>query len=298
VRQRFRPDWVVILFVTISPVVGIAGLVWWLASGRFHPATLVLALVMAVATGLGITAGYHRLFAHRSYRAVWPVRLGALLFGGAAMEESALKWSWDHRRHHRYVDGDGDPYDISRGFWHAHFLWMFHRRELGPGERWPADLWNDPLVRWQHRLWVPSASLVSFALPAAIAAAWGDAWGGLLVAGVLRTVVNQHLTFSINSFCHRFGSQPYSDRHSARDNAVTALFTYGEGYHNFHHEFGSDYRNGVAAHHYDPSKWLIWTFARLRLANDLRRTQPGVIAARRAAMQAKRSAPPASALRS
>ena len=283
----FVPDWPVILFVTLSPLAGIAGTAWWIASGRFHVETLILTVAMAIATGLGITAGYHRLFSHRSYTGTWPVRLLFLLLGGASLQESAVKWSWDHRRHHRFVDRDGDPYNISRGFWHAHFLWMFHKRVRDPGEQWPQDLWRDPLVRWQHRVYLPSVALVGFVMPTLIAASWGDAWGGLILAGVLRTVINHHLTFAINSICHRFGSQPYSVRHSARDSAVTAWFTYGEGYHNFHHEFASDYRNGIAAHQYDPSKWLIFSLAKLGLARDLRRTPEKTIAAARAAMRAR-----------
>lgn len=284
------PDWPVILFVTLSPLAGIAGTAWWLASGRFHPATVLLAVAMAIITGLGVTAGYHRLYAHRSYRARWPVRLAYLLAGSAALEESALRWSHDHRRHHRYVDQEGDPYSIVHGFWHAHLLWIFHKRRLAPGERWPVDLWRDPLVRWQHRLYFPSAALLGFVLPAGVAALWGDPWGGLLVAGLLRMVVNHHFTFAINSVCHRYGSQPYSVRHTARDNAITAFFTYGEGYHNFHHEFASDYRNGVRRHQFDPTKWLIFSLAQVGLASGLRRTPEARIAASRAAMRAQRPA--------
>jgi len=145
-------------------------------------------------------------------------------------------------------------------------------------------------VRFQHRYYLPLAMLVTFGLPMAIASFWGDPWGGLLIGGLTRIVINQHLTFAINSVCHSIGKQPYSDRHSARDNWVTALFTYGEGYHNFHHEFASDYRNGLRPYDWDPTKWLIYLLWKLRLVTEVRTTDAQVIAAKKARMQAIRLA--------
>lgn len=281
-------DWPVLLFATASPLVAIAGTAWWIAAGQFHWQTIVLGVVLGMATGLGITGGYHRLYSHRSFDAVWPTRLFLLLLGGAAIEESALKWCWDHRRHHRKVDREDDPYGIQRGFWHAHFLWMFRKRGLCDEERWPSDLWSDPLVRFQHKYYLWLAIPVSFGVPFGLACLWGDPWGGLLVAGMARVVVNHHLTFAINSVCHSIGSQPYSDRHSARDNWATAFFTYGEGFHNFHHEFASDYRNGHKPYHYDPTKWMIYLLGQMRLARNLRTSRSEVITTRRIAMQEKR----------
>jgi stearoyl-CoA desaturase (delta-9 desaturase) len=287
-RPKSPLNWPVLLFVTLSPPAAIAGAVWWIAGGHFNVQTLLLALVMAMVTGLGITGGYHRLFAHRSWAARWPVRLVLLLAGGAGIEESAYSWCRDHRRHHRYVDRDGDPYNIQRGFWHAHLTWMFRKDTWAGGDAGGRDLWNDPLVRLQHRFYIPSAVLVSLGLPMWIASGWGDAWGGLLIAGLARIVVNQQFTFAINSVCHTLGNRPYSDRHSARDNWVTALFTYGEGFHNFHHEFADDYRNGLKPYHWDPTKWLIQLLSRVRLASKLRTTAPEAIAYRRIQMQEKR----------
>jgi len=280
----------VLLFVTLSPFAALAGTSWWLASGQFNVQTLLLAGAMAMFAGLGITGGYHRLFSHRSFRAPWPVRLTFLLAGGAGIEESAWSWCRDHRRHHRYVDREGDPHNIHLGFWYAHFSWMFRKDVWGAQDAGASDLWKDPLVRFQHRFYLPMAMLVTFVLPMAIASLWGDPWGGLLIAGLTRIVVNQHLTFAINSVCHSIGKQPYSDRHTARDNWVTALFTYGEGYHNFHHEFASDYRNGLRAYDWDPTKWLIYLLWKLHLVSEVRTTDAKVIAAKKARMRAMRLA--------
>ena len=137
-----------------------------------------------------------------------------------------------------------------------------------------ADLQKDPLVLWQHRYihWI--GTLVAFVLPAIIGLAWGGwiaALGGFLIAGVARVVVLQHCTFCINSLCHYLGNRPYSSRCSARDSWLMAIVTFGEGYHNYHHEFQYDYRNGVKPWQFDPTKWLIWTLSKFGLVSKLRR---------------------------
>ena len=229
------------------------------------------------ATGLSITVGYHRLFSHLAFKTHWPVRCFTLLFGAAAFENSALCWASDHRRHHKFVDDAHDPYDITRGFFHAHMGWMLFK--LGPDAPLDnvPDLVQDRLVRWQHRFYLPLAVTMGFGLPALLGWLWGGgrgALGGFLVAGVARIVLVQQMTFCINSLCHTIGRQPYSSRCTARDSWLLALFTFGEGYHNFHHEFQHDYRNGVKAWQFDPSKWCIWSLHRVGLAHRLRRTPP------------------------
>lgn len=282
--QRREINWPTVIFLIISPLVGFGGLAWWIADARFNWETIALAVVLAFATGMGITGGYHRLFSHRSYEAAWPVRVALVLFGGATFEGSVWEWCTDHRRHHIHVDEDEDPYNINQGFWHAHILWLFFKgRTLESPEPTGAykDLWRDPLLRFQHRYYLPLATAVSFGLPAMIASLWGDIWGGLLVAGALRQVLVQQFTFAINSVCHKFGRQTYSTRHSARDNWVTALFTYGEGYHNYHHEFPGDYRNGIRFYHWDPTKWMIGALQGLGLVKNLVRVPPESILVRK-----------------
>ena len=134
-----------------------------------------------------------------------------------------------------------------------------------------ADLQQDPMVRFQHRHYLALALVFGALLPMAIGTLWGDPWGALLVAGFLRLCIQWHATFCINSLTHMFGSQPYSKRVSARDSFWIALLTFGEGYHNYHHEFQHDYRNGVKPWQWDPSKWTIWTLSKLGLADSLRR---------------------------
>ncbi len=233
-----------------------------------------------IATGTSITLGYHRLFSHKAFKAKWPVKLFVLLFGAAAFENSALWWSSEHRKHHKHVDTDDDPYDITKGFFWAHMGWlMFKLKPHTPTEN-VQDLKKDKLVMWQHKWVHPISFVVSFIIPALIGYGYATysgmdpivgALGGFLLPGVARVVMVQHATFCINSLCHMIGSQPYSTNHSARDSWIAAIFTMGEGYHNYHHEFQWDYRNGVKPWQLDPSKWFIWGLSKIGLASDLKR---------------------------
>ena len=119
-------------------------------------------------------------------------------------------------------------------------------------------------IRWLNSVGLPA--LIGFLMGGGI-----GALAGFLIAGVARLVMVHHMTFFINSLCHTIGTQPYSKRCSAKDSWLMALFTFGEGYHNFHHEFQHDYRNGVKPWQFDPTKWMIWFLSKLRLASGLRK---------------------------
>lgn len=263
-------DWINFAFIAGTPLVAVLGLIFCLSQG-VPLATWVLTFVMTFSTGLGVTAGYHRLFSHRSYKAAWPVRLAFLILGAASFQNSALKWSVDHRDHHQFVDTERDPYNIKKGFWYAHLLWVIIRDPFKRDFSKAKDLTADALVRFQHRYYLVLAIVFSFLAPMGIAALWGDPWGGLFIAGFARLVFNHHMAFCINSVCHYVGNQPYSSKDTSRDSWFVSLFTYGEGFHNFHHTFPADYRNGVRAYHWDPGKWLIWSFQFLGLTSNLKR---------------------------
>ena len=252
---------------------------WYFGFEWFH---FAVAGVLIIITGFSITLGYHRLFSHMAFRARLPIRLLVLVFGAAAFENSALMWASEHRRHHKHVDHEDDPYDITKGFFHAHIGWLLFKLLPQPPFDNVNDLKKDTLVMWQHRHVHLLAMLIGFALPAVLGAIW-NGWigciGGFLIGGIAKVVVVQHCTFFINSACHTIGRQPYSTKCSARDSAVMALLTFGEGYHNYHHEFQHDYRNGVKPWHWDPTKWLIWSLTKLRLTSELRRVPQNVVAA-------------------
>lgn len=285
-RRRYRIDWVNFPFLLFAHLAAAFAIVY-LAAIHFSWWTVGFGVVWLALCGLSITAGYHRLLSHRAYAASPLLRALYLAFGAASVQNSALRWSADHRAHHANVDQEDDPYNIKRGFWWAHIGWVVFNVPRARNMALVRDLEKDPLVRFQHRYYVPLAVLFGAVLPLVIGAAWGDPIGAMLVAGWLRLVVQWHATFSVNSLAHWVGRQPYSKRHSARDSFFVALVTFGEGYHNFHHQFQIDYRNGVRWYHFDPTKWWVWTAAKVGLAGGLRRVpKERIDAARRLGAQA------------
>ncbi len=246
---------------------------WYLATHEVGIGPWVVAALFLAANGFSITAGYHRLWAHRAYSAHWSVRLFYMLFGAMALQNSALIWCSGHRVHHNHVDDvDIDPYSAKRGFWFSHIGWMLRDYPSGkPCLDNVRDLQRDPLLAFQHKHYLLVALATNFGFT--LLAGWliGDVWGTFWIAGVLRLVLNHHFTFFINSLAHMWGKQPYTDTNTARDNPILALLTYGEGYHNFHHIFAHDYRNGVRWWQWDPTKWLIASLSAVGLARNLKR---------------------------
>jgi stearoyl-CoA desaturase (Delta-9 desaturase) len=268
-----------IFFLALAHVVGLGGTVVYVAMGRVSLVACLLAIIWSALTIFSLSAGYHRLFSHKAYEAHPVVRALLLLFGAASFQNSALIWAADHRRHHQRVDSPLDPYNIRQGFWHAHMGWVLHKTPVAM-DMWPVpDLQRDRMIVWQHQFYPWVGMFMGLLLPTAIGWAFGDALGAFILAGGLRLVFVYHVTFSINSFAHTLGTQPYSDRNSSRDSFIAAVLSMGEGYHNFHHTFPADYRNGVRAHQFDPSKWTIRLLAALGLAKNLKRT-PGLVVLR------------------
>jgi stearoyl-CoA desaturase (Delta-9 desaturase) len=232
-------------------------------------------------TGVGVTAGYHRLFAHRSYKASGWLRLGFAILGAGSWQNSAITWASNHRYHHRYVDTDKDPYDATRGLWFSHIGWILREATYDDGFQNVQDLWKDPVCRFQHaNYWVLNLGFNTL-IPISFGLFIGDVAGSLLYLGLLRIVLVHHFTFTINSLAHVWGSQPWSHNNTSRDNWILSLVSFGEGYHNYHHAFQTDYRNGPKWYNYDPSKWLIFALSLCGATTHLRRTEDGLIYRRR-----------------
>ena len=231
------------------------------------------ALAFLYLNGLSITGGYHRLWAHKAYRASPALKWFFAFWGAGALQNSELIWASDHRRHHRHVDDDDlDPYSASRGLWFSHMGWMLRKYRSNEEDFSNArDLERDPIVLWQHRHYVALTTFMNLGLPIMLGVWHGDIIGTVLLVGLLRLVVNHHVTFFINSLAHYWGSRPYTESNSARDNGLLAFLTYGEGYHNYHHIFQADYRNGIRWWQWDPTKWMIAACERVGLASDLNR---------------------------
>lgn len=225
-----------------------------------------------VVTGLGITVGYHRLLAHRSFTCPDWVKAALLIAGGWALENSVLKWAADHIRHHARCDQEDDPYNAKLGFWHSHCGWLF-RIDPHRDEKYASRLKQDRIVMWQHKYYLPIV-LSGLALPFIVGflyKGWVGGLGCFLLAGVGRTFFVLNSTFCINSICHLWGEQPHGKENSSRDGWWVSLVTFGEGYHNYHHKYQSDYRNGPKWYNFDPSKWLIYFLSVMGLASSLRR---------------------------
>jgi stearoyl-CoA desaturase (Delta-9 desaturase) len=284
---RAPVNWVTTILFASTFAAALVGVPLYGALVGFSAASWIWFALFLSASGLSITAGYHRLWSHRTYEAHWSVRLLFMLFGAMAIQNSILIWAAGHRPHHRFVDDeDQDPYSARRGLWFSHIGWMLRRYPSGePDFSCVRDLERDPIVTFQHRHYVPIVLAMNIGLPLVVGWLSGDVWGTLLLAGLLRLVINHHVTFFINSLAHYWGSQPYTDENTSRDNPVLAFLTYGEGYHNFHHLFAHDYRNGIRWWHWDPTKWLIRSLSWVGLTNRLRTTPAVAIERARLDMQ-------------
>jgi stearoyl-CoA desaturase (delta-9 desaturase) len=283
-------NWLTSILFTVLPLAAIVFVPWYGIVHGYDAAAWISFGLVLWASGVAITAGYHRLWAHRTYSAHWSVRTFLMLFGAMSLQNSILIWASQHRTHHRFVDDvDKDPYSARRGFWFSHMGWILRNYPSGKNDFSNArDLERDPIVMFQHRYYLPLTLAMNFGFPLLLGWALGDALGVFLLAGLLRVVLNHHFTWFINSLAHMWGSQPYTDENTARDNPWLAVVTYGEGYHNFHHIFQNDYRNGVKWWQWDPTKWLIAGLSYLKLAGNLKRVPDVQIQRAQLAMQFKR----------
>ncbi|QJR81623.1 acyl-CoA desaturase [Alteromonas pelagimontana] len=276
------------LIFVITGAIAFIGVPVWAMTIGFDATEIVTAILLFFFTGMSITAGYHRLWSHKTYDANIVVRVILAIGGAMAVQNSILHWASDHRVHHRHVDdNDQDPYSAKRGIWFAHIGWMLREYQANRYSDYGncRDLQKDKVVMWQHNYYLPIVLIANFGITAFLGWLNGDVLGMILIAGVFRLVMVHHVTFFINSLAHFWGKQPYTDSNSARDNGVIALFTFGEGYHNFHHIFEYDYRNGIHWWQYDPTKWLIRGLSFLGMTNNLRRVPEERIEKARAAMQ-------------
>jgi len=206
-----------------------------------------LILAVQIPAILGITAGAHRLWSHKSFEASWPVRLIFMFANSAAHQGSIYHWVKDHRMHHRHTDTELDPHSIEYGFFYSHIGWLFFRRT----DKFRAasrlidmdDIENDAIVMFQHRNYLVLSNLFCFILPSAYGMyAWNSLWLGYFYFGVLRWVLLLHATWCVNSVAHMWGSTPYDSNISSRQNTFTSIVSSGEGWHNYHHAYPYDYR--------------------------------------------------------
>lgn len=275
-QKKKEINWGPLTFLIIYQIILLISLPFYFMYATVHLGTIVAAVVLLYITGMSITGGYHRLYAHRAFKAHPIVECVVLFFGAMAGQSSVLRWAFDHRLHHAHVDTDEDPYSIKKGFWYAHFWWIADK-PVPIDSKVVPDLMRNKLVMFQHRFKGLSMIITNAIAFLAVGAMTGDYLGAFVIALWLRLFTLHHFTWFINSLAHTWGDKPFSQEQSAVNNYIISLLTFGEGYHNYHHTFANDYRNGVRWYHYDPTKWVIWTLNKLGLAHDLKKMSPQAI---------------------
>jgi stearoyl-CoA desaturase (delta-9 desaturase) len=271
------------ILAVVVPPIGVLcamGLLWGVA---FRPLDLWVLLGLYAFCGLGITAGWHRYFSHRSFETSAPVKAILAIAGSMAMQGPLTQWVTDHRKHHALSDRPGDPHSphagrepgvlsAAIGLLHAHVGWLFTTKGMERGPEYARDLYGDPMIRWIDRLYLLWVAL-TLGIPFAVGFAVGGASLGaevLVWAGLVRIFVFQHVTFSINSICHAFGRRAYVARDESRNVWYLAPFSFGESWHNNHHAFPASARHGLDRGQLDLAWWLIRGLERARLVWDVR----------------------------
>ncbi len=281
------------LLFDVLPILGTVGAFAFLAVHPFGITEFVLLFSMWLVTGLGVTVGYHRLFTHRTFKAVpWVAGLLAI-FGSMAGQGGVVSWVALHRRHHEYSDREGDPHSPNlfgggllgtlRGLAHSHFLWM-RRHEYPNVVHYAPDLIKDRgLVRIArlYYYWVGLGLLIPTVIGGLVSLSWTGAVSGLLWGGLVRIFVLEHIVWAINSFLHMFGTRRYASRENSHNGGIFALVTLGESWHNNHHAFPESPSFGLDWYRLDPGFWLIKLLEIFGLASDLKMPSAPRMAAKR-----------------
>jgi stearoyl-CoA desaturase (Delta-9 desaturase) len=226
---------------------------------------VLLALASYVVRMWATTAGFHRYFAHRSFRTGRAFQFVLALLGTTAMQNGPIWWASWHRRHHKYVDTPADPHSPRvYGFWYAHVAWVFDPKNDETDLSNVRDLTRFPELRLLDRFaWVP---LVAYALLCyAIAGFAGVVWGF-----VVSTIAANHAVFCINSLAHMWGSRRYDTPDTSRNNPLLAALTLGEGWHNNHHFHMSSARQGFFWWEVDITYYTLKLLSWLRVVRDVR----------------------------
>jgi stearoyl-CoA desaturase (delta-9 desaturase) len=250
---------------------------------------LAVFAVFYLLTAVGITVGFHRLLTHRAFETQRPVRYLLAILGSMALQGPVIDWVADHRKHHTFTDEEGDPHSphtgegsgisgMLRGLWHAHVGWLFSTHGQASSRRFAPDLLEDPVMRRINKSF-PLIALFSLLAPAlaGFALSGGSPRAALTAfiwAGLARIFLVHHVTWSINSICHFFGSRRFETGELSTNVFWLALPSLGEAWHHNHHAFPRSAFHGLRWYELDPSGWLILAMARVGLARDVVRVTP------------------------
>lgn len=264
----------IILFFVVGPLVATAYAMYRLWNEWIGWTELSLFFVMYLATGLGITIGYHRMLTHKSFETGPVSKTIFLILASMAVQGKAIDWASNHLKHHAHSDEEGDPHSPLEGFFHAHTGWLFSAPPADR-EKYGKRFEKDPIISFIDKtflLWV----VVGLAIPYLIAGVPGLLWGGFV-----RIVVVNHVTWAVNSVCHTFGDRPFAIKDESRNNWIVGLLAFGEGWHHNHHAFPAMAYHGMSWRQFDLSAIIIKLLARLKLVWNVKMPSPELVERRR-----------------
>jgi stearoyl-CoA desaturase (delta-9 desaturase) len=248
-------------------------------------ADLAILVVMYLITAVGVTVGFHRLLTHRAFQTYpWLERTFAVM-GSLSVQGSVMDWVADHRKHHAHTDREGDPHSPHvghgsglSGLWHAHVGWLMETQGQADWKRYAPELYEDPAMRRIGRRF-PLVVLLSLLIPTVAGyvldgftlrgALLGYIWGGLV-----RIFLVHHVTWSVNSVCHFFGSRRFDIEDKSTNVGWLSVLSLGESWHHNHHAFPRSAYHGLRWWEIDPSGLIISTLRRLGLAWNVVRITP------------------------
>lgn len=292
-----RAQQVAMFLSVVAPLAGLVAAVVLLWGRAVGPVELVAMAIMYCIAGFGTTIGFHRLLTHKAFETTRSVRILMAICGSIGGQGAVIRWVATHRRHHQESDRDGDPHSphqhgehslgLLRGLWHAHVGWCFNADAKDCG-RSVRDLTGDRAMLWVDRLyfvWVFLGMLIPAAVVGSVTRSWGGALSGFLWGGLGRIALMQHVTWSVNSVCHVWGSRPFRNGDHSANNAAVALLSLGEGWHNNHHAFPTSARHGLFWWQFDPSYLIIKAMETVGLAWNVRLPNEAAIETKRLIQQ-------------
>ncbi|VVC89944.1 acyl-CoA Delta-9 desaturase-like isoform X2 [Leptidea sinapis] len=280
-KRKWQIVWRNVILFALLHIGGVYGGYLFLTKAMW--ATRIFAVALYLASGLGITAGAHRLWAHKSYKAKLPLRIMLTVFNTIAFQDSVLDWARDHRMHHKYSETDADPHNATRGFFFSHIGWLLVRKHPEIKAKGPTieldDLRADPVLRFQKKHYLILMPLACFILPTYIPTLWGESiWNAYFVCAVFRYVYVLNVTWLVNSAAHKWGSKPYDKNINPVETKSVSLVVLGEGFHNYHHVFPWDYKTAELGNYsLNLTKLFIDTMAKIGWAYDLKTVSSEVI---------------------
>ncbi|XP_026500354.1 acyl-CoA Delta(11) desaturase [Vanessa tameamea] len=241
--------------------------------------TLMFSLFCGGVSGFGVTAGVHRYWTHRSFKAKIPLQIIMMICFSHAGQNNIPNWVRDHRLHHKMSETSADPHDANRGFFFAHMGWLMmkkHPHVIREGNKiYMSDILNDPLIKFHTKYFNVLKYLLCFILPTLIPVfLWGETIKLAVGNTLLRYLLSLHFTWSVNSFAHLWGNKPYDVKIMPTENWKVSLVAMGEGWHNYHHSFPWDYKAAELAYFLNLTTFYIDCFASIGWAYDLKRASP------------------------